>query len=296
MRPLDVTDSVRQRVELSYLVAAVGAVLWGTGPVLVKNLEIGGVAMNAYRWLVIALCVYAIDVARGQPMQRSAMRSAWLPGCMIGINVSLFFSAARETSVANATIINSLHPLVVAVIATRFLGERIGWRSAVSGLVALAATMVVVLGEPPDGVNTAWGDLLAVGSAITFALVYVASKQTRQKLSTTHFFTATSLWAAGVSAVLAIIVGQDLSFPVRSDWIGLLALVAIPGLLGTGMVWWSVGRIPVWISSALGLLIPVSAAAIAWLALDERLTLVQVVAMLVAVGALTSVVRERPTG
>ncbi|MEM9516886.1 MAG: DMT family transporter [Actinomycetota bacterium] len=277
-------------MRLGYLASAVGAALWGTGPVIAKNLQIGGVAMNAYRWLMIGACVFALDAARGRPLTTHAMRITIVPGAVIGLNVSLFFSAARETSVVNATIINSLHPIVVAVIATRFLGERIRMRAALWGALALAATIVVILGEPADGVNSAWGDLLAAGSAVSFAFVFIASQRARQQLPTTTYLTATALWAAAVSAVLALLIGQDLSWPVGSDWGGLLLLVAVPGLLGTALVFWSVGTIPVWISSSLALLVPVFAAVTAWIALGESMTVAQMVAMLVAVGALIGLV------
>lgn len=286
---------VPKHVELGYLASAIGAMLWGLGPVLIKNLEIGGVAMNAYRWAVIAVLVIVFDAVRGDPLPRSAIRSTWIPGCLIGLNVSLFFSAARETSVANATILNSLHPIIVALIATRVLGNRIGARSALWGAIALAATIVVILGEPVAGINSAFGNVLAVGSAITFAGVYLTSQRARQELSTTHYLAATSIWTAAVATVLALIVGQDLSFPVATDWLGLLALVVVPGFMGTGLVWWSVGRIPVWISSSLALLAPVSGAVAAWVVLDEPLTTLQVAAMLVAVAGLVGLIHDRPT-
>jgi drug/metabolite transporter (DMT)-like permease len=54
---------------------------------------------------------------------------------------------------------------------------------------------------------------------------------------------------------------------------------------------WSLVRIPLWIGSTFTLLIPVFSALLAWVFLDEAVSLVQGVAMAVVIGALAIVVR-----
>jgi len=54
---------------------------------------------------------------------------------------------------------------------------------------------------------------------------------------------------------------------------------------------WSLVRIPLWIGSTFTLLIPVFSALLAWIFLDEAVSLVQGTAMAVVIGALAIVVR-----
>jgi len=60
---------------------------------------------------------------------------------------------------------------------------------------------------------------------------------------------------------------------------------------------WSLVRIPLWIGSTFTLLIPVFSALLAWIFLDEPVSLVQGLAMAVVIGALAIVVRgqSKPT-
>ena len=53
---------------------------------------------------------------------------------------------------------------------------------------------------------------------------------------------------------------------------------------------WGIPRLPLWLSSTLTLMIPVLASVAAWVFLDEPLTVIQLVAMGVVVGALAVIV------
>ena len=48
-----------------------------------------------------------------------------------------------------------------------------------------------------------------------------------------------------------------------------MLLALVPGLLGHGLMNWSLTRIPVWLGSTLTLAIPVTSTILAWLFIDE---------------------------
>ncbi len=62
-------------------------------------------------------------------------------------------------------------------------------------------------------------------------------------------------------------------------------------MIGHTLMNWSLVRIPLWIGSALTLLIPVSSSLLAWVFLDEPLSAGQLVAMAVVIGVLVVLVR-----
>ena len=82
-----------------------------------------------------------------------------------GLDIVLFFSALRETSVANATVIGALQPILLAPIGVRLFGEQLGKRVVVWSVVAVAGTSVVVLGATGVPEWSPRGDLLAVGAS-----------------------------------------------------------------------------------------------------------------------------------
>ena len=58
---------------------------------------------------------------------------------------------------------------------------------------------------------------------------------------------------------------------------------------------WGISKVPLWLSSTLTLLIPVLASIAAWIFLDEALTVPQLIAMGVVVGALAVIVSAQTT-
>jgi drug/metabolite transporter (DMT)-like permease len=56
---------------------------------------------------------------------------------------------------------------------------------------------------------------------------------------------------------------------------------------------WSLVRIPLWVGSTFTLLIPVMSSGLAWLVLGEALNALQIVGMVVVVGALAVIVRSQ---
>ena len=71
-------------------------------------------------------------------------------GIALGADIALFFSAVKLTSVVNATIIGSMQPIVVGVVAAKFFGEKIGLRNVMWSLVALIGTVLVVAASAGD--------------------------------------------------------------------------------------------------------------------------------------------------
>jgi drug/metabolite transporter (DMT)-like permease len=87
--------------------------------------------------------------------------------------------------------------------------------------------------------------------------------------------------------------GQDMSIPNVNQWAVLLALVIIGGLFGHSLMNWSLTRIPLWIGSTLTLLIPIVSSLIAWIALDEALTAIQLGAIGLVIIALSVIITSQ---
>jgi drug/metabolite transporter (DMT)-like permease len=214
-------------------------------------------------------------------------------GIALGADIALFFSAVKLTSIVNATIIGSMQPIVVGVIAARFFGERIGLRNVAWSLVALTGTVVVVAAGADDGTSDLRGDLLALAAMLSWSAYFIASKNSKKTMTSTEFTAGTALWTMAICAPLGFVFGQDMSWPSATNWGWLILMAATSGLIGHAMMNWSLVRIPLWVGSTFTLLIPVFSALLAWAVLGEALTVVQGVAMAVVISALAVVVRNQ---
>ncbi len=292
------TVEVERRELPRGLVGALIAVCaWSTGTVMAKGIGMGGIAIGAYRFWLFGLCIVAWMWFRGTPFRWGIMRDSMWGGIALGADIALFFSAVKETSIVNATIIGSLQPIVVGIIAARFFGERIRGRDAIWALVALGGVFVVVSAAGGDGTSSLRGDLLALGAMLSWSAYFIASKDSKQRMSSIEFTAGTALWTAIICTPLGFLFGQDMSWPSAKNW-GLLALMAIgSGIVGHALMNWSLVRIPLWVGSTFTLLIPVFSTLLAYLFLDETIVVVQGVAMVAVILSLAMIVRgqAKPT-
>lgn len=282
---------VQREFGLALIGAALAVTAWGSAGVVIRHIDMGGLAIAVYRFWIYAIALMIFMGIRGTWVSVRIMRHTLAGGIALGADVALFFSAVKETTIVNATVIGALQPIVVGIVAWRFFGERIRGRDAGLGGVAIVAVVVVVAagtGRPEWNIT---GDLLAVGALLAWSGYFIFSKSSRTRLTPMEFTLGTALWTALINTPLAVVFGQDLSAPSGRDLVWLLVLAFGAGVVGHILMNWSLVRIPLWLGSTFTLLIPVTSAAMAWLFLDQPLGALQVVAMAVVLAALALMIR-----
>ena len=273
--------------------AAIAVCAWSTGTILAKYIDMGSLAIGFYRFAFFGLTIIAWMRWRGTPFRLRIIRDSMWGGIALGADIALFFSAVKLTSIVNATIIGSMQPIVVGVIAARFFGEKIGLRNVAWSLVALAGTVVVVATGAESDASDLRGDLLALAAMLSWSAYFITSKNSKKTMTSTEFTAGTALWTMAICAPLGFAFGQDMSWPSLTNWGWLILMAATSGLIGHAMMNWSLVRIPLWVGSTFTLLIPVFSALLAWMVLGEAVTVTQGVAMAVVIGALAVVVRNQ---
>ncbi len=251
----------------------------------------GGLAIGAYRFWIFSALIVAWMAIRRTPFTWRVIKLSMWGGIALGSDIALFFSAVKLTSIVNATIIGSLQPILVGAVAAKFFGEKIRPRDAIWSVVALAGVVVIIGASADDAVSNWRGDLLAAGALLSWSAYFIASKQSKGKMTSLEFTAGTSVWSGLICTPLGFLFGQDMSFPSAKN-IGLLfVMIAISGIVGHVLMNWSLVRIPLWIGSTFTLLIPVFSALLAWVFFGEGILFIQGIAMACVIGALAVVVR-----
>lgn len=272
--------------------ALVAMLAWSASGVITKGIHMGGLAVVLYRmWLYTAVMMAALAL-RHTRLTWAKIRLSLLGGVALGLDVALFFSAVKSTTIANATVIGALQPVLMLAFGRRLFGqaESASRREAGLALVAIVGVGIVMYGSRglPD-----WrprGDLLAFCGLLAWTCYFVFSKRTQQRLDPFEYSAATALIAAAVNTPIALASGQDLSLPSAGNWVWLVLLALGPGLVGHVFMNWSLTRIPVWLGATLALFIPVTSTLLAWLFIDEDVAAVQFVGMGVVLAALAAIV------
>jgi len=235
----------------------------------------------------------AVAYATGGGMSWSILRRGALTGVCFALSIITSFSSFRETSIANATLIPALQPALILVLAGRLFGERRTRSEVVWALVAFVGVTVVVLGA--NGQSASWyGDLLAIGNLLVFTIYFLLAKQARSgDVHSWSFLAAVFVIAAFVVIPWAIAVNGGVDTVHGVDWVYVLALVIVPGMLGHGLVTWAHRYVDVSVASMLTLANPIVSIVGAWLVFSEALSAVQVAGTAVVLVALGMIVRRQ---
>ena len=106
----------------------VGIVFYAMGPVLARSAETSGVLLSFWRlWIGTAMFAVAVLVHRlsGRALGTGrGIRLACLAGAIFSLNQVFFFTAVQRTSVVDTTLMGTLSPIFVALIAIPVFGER----------------------------------------------------------------------------------------------------------------------------------------------------------------------------
>ena len=271
------------------VVAAV--LLWGIGPILIKSIELPGLTMALYRvWLGFAVFL-VVALFGGRRLTRDELRTAFGAGLIFGVNVAFFFTALKHTSVADASLITALTPVLILVVAGPLFGERVTARDVGLTAVVLGGVVLVVLGSSGSPEWSLFGDLLAVGALVTWAAYFIASKRARRRLGALEFQVGAMLGAGVIMTPLVLLSGSDLALPQGDDWVWLALFVLVPGAMGHLVMSWAHRFVDVSVSSLIVVAQPVVTTLAAAFLLDESLGALQLLGGAIVLGSVAMVVR-----
>jgi drug/metabolite transporter (DMT)-like permease len=258
--------------------------------VVVKITHLGALAFAFYRLWMGAVIMVAVLALTGRRLSWSILRRAAPSGVLFGANLCFFFTALKQTSVADVLIVAALQPALTLMVAGPLFGERVtrhdvGWTAVSLGGVAL-----VVLGSSGTPVWSLRGDLWAVGALIAWTTYWLLSKHVRQEVRALEYMTAVTVTAAVVVTPVALLSGEG--FAVRwQDSLWLVLFVAT-AQVGHSLLAWSHAQVEVSISALLILAEPVISAVAALIFLGEPLPALSIAGGLVAVLAVGVVIRR----
>lgn len=276
-------------------VAAVssGVLLWAASTVIVKSSEVSGTTFAVCRLWVGVAALWLMGLATGHRPTREVWRATLLPGALFAANIALFFEALQRSTVANVTLITSIQPALVFLVAGRLFRERItswdvGWTAA-----SLAGIGLVVAGSASEPGWHPSGDAFALAAILIWTVFFLASKRIRTTTGTIEYFIAVLGVAAVVLTPVMLVAGGSFVDPTARDWL-LIVIVAIgPGTAGHLLVTWAHRHVDVSLSSVIGVGQPVLAAAGAAIFLGEKLVPLQAVGGVITILSVVAVVRRR---
>jgi drug/metabolite transporter (DMT)-like permease len=274
-------------------VGAVAVFAWGFGPLLVRGIDASAPTIVFWRLWMAAPVMVAAAYLTGGRLTVPLLKTAFFPGVLFGTSMIVGFTSYQTTSIANATLIGALQPALMLFIGPWLFGDRTAARQILLAVIALAGIATVVLGANQSSGASLHGDLLALINLGLWTMYFVRVKQVRNRgvhagaLIAGVFCVA----AVGVSPYV-LLTSHDLGAIHGTDWLPIIAMVLVSGLVGHGLMTWAQRHLDITLASLLMLGSPVISAVGAWIVFDQQLSAVQVAGALVVLAALGGIVYE----
>ena len=257
--------------------ASVAVVVWGIGPLFVKAIGLSGITVATYRlWFAIPVMLTILRFTGGR-LTWAIVKVAAPAGALFAADIGFGFSSFQHTSIANATIIGALSPVLILLASKPLFGDRIRRIDFLWFALAIGGTLVVVL-TGHDGGHRSWlGDGLATASLFVWTVYFLYVKRRRvDGVPAFAFMTAVIMCGAVALTPYAVFAADPVTRLHGLDWLWLFALILGPGALGHGLMTWATRYLNINLTSLMTLAGPIVSTVGAALFFSQRLSAGQV--------------------
>lgn len=213
----------------------------------------------------LVLAIAAIRSPRVHLDGRQARRLA-LSGVLLGLHFALFLGSLAFTSVASATTLATMAPVVVAVGAVVWLHEPPNRRMLTGMGIALVAAVALGITDllAVQGWDAVLGDAMAFTSAVVIAGSLVIGRAERAAVPAVQYSAIVFTVAAATMAVVVAVTGSPWVPWRGTEWLAVAGMVIGPQLLGHFLIQTLLADLqPVVVSTAV-LAEPIIASLLAW--------------------------------
>ena len=264
------------------LVLIASACVLAFAPILVRLTETGPAAAGFWRFAFALPLLFLLTVRPqflGGGAEGIGRPSKWmaLAAVFFVLDLSFWHYGIVMTSVANATVLCNLTPVVVTLFGWVVFKDRPRRLFVAAIGLAMGGAFAMSAGaDGNQGTNPPLGDLFSLSVALWYAGYFLAVKAARATAGAMRIM----LWSTGLGAPLLLVVslglGEDLVPASASGWAACAAM-GVMHVIGQGGVAWSLGRLPASLTAVIVLIQPVVAAGLGWLIFHETMTPVQMI-------------------
>jgi DME family drug/metabolite transporter len=262
------------------LLVAVAAISWGTtGATMTLLARESGTSPLVVGWARLAVAAPPLVAAAW--LRRTAADPRWraadlaacaVAGAAMAAYQLCYFRAVTLTGVAvTALLAICSAPLLIAVLAALWLGERPGARAAIALAMGVGGTALLVLdvrGGNAAGARSSLGALLALGAGLSYAVYAVAAKRVLDRV--TPIAQAAATFGLAALLLLPFLLGERaVGAQLATGWPLLVYLGLGPTALAYALFTTGLRRVPASAAGLVSLLEPLTATALGVLAFGE---------------------------
>lgn len=272
---------------LIILTTALAPALWGTTYLTTTTFLPEDRPLLAATLRALPAGVLLLVVCRRLPRGKWWWKS-WVLGVLnIGAFFALLFIAAYRLPGGVAAIVGGIQPLIVALLASRLLHERLTARIVAAGMTGVFGVGLITL--QAQARLDAIGILAAVGGTLSMATGIVLSKKWGQPEAPLTM-TAWQLITGGVTLLIVMLTFEGIpTTPLTPSNLGGYAYLSLVGTAFAYVMWFrGIARLPASTTAFLGLLSPVVAMLLGWTVAGEVFTPMQMLGIFIVLGSISA--------
>ncbi|MDO5667983.1 MAG: DMT family transporter [Alcaligenaceae bacterium] len=286
--------------QLGFVYAMLGAILFSSKSIVIKFIyqyDVDVATTLGFR-LLLAMPFFAavalsqmIKVHRGElaPVSlKNALKLIVLGFLGYYLASLLDFASLKYISVSLERLILLMTPSFVLLFSMLFLKKNVSRRQLISLVISYAGVLLVFVQDfSVGGSDIVLGSLLVLGSALSYSCYVIGAGELLREIGSTRF-------VAYAMLVSTFFVLSQLLFLHGGDWIiqplpvygWSLFHAVVNTFIPTFMLMWSVERIGAPMSTQLGLIGPISLLFLAWIFLDDPVTLMDWIGTIIVLSSL----------
>ncbi len=202
---------------------------------LVKRADAPGVLVAFWRMIAVSVVWNVVLWSTGRRVTMRDVRTVFLPGVFLGLNLTVFFAGATHNSVANAALIGSLSPFLIVPVGAWLFAEYINPRALVFALLAFGGVALVLFSAPPNGDASPQGNVFGFLAMLLWVAYVASTRRFRQEMDVTTFF-ATICPIAAVAVLPIAIAHGDVFGMSSTGWTYTLVLTFTSGVAAQGLM------------------------------------------------------------
>jgi len=242
-----------------------------TSPIIARYLEnVPAVSIAFWRMGFGSLILWGVGLVKKQvPLRNENLKRTLIAGIFLGIHFALFFGAIKLTTIANATFLGTLAPLITFLIE-KFILKRNHAPTLILGLGIAICGAIIIVGYRFDfSSNYTIGNLLAVACSIFLGIAFIISENVRKEVGTISYSRTLFSTASVTLFIIAFLMGTTLTGFSSYEFGGLLLLGIIPTILGHGSMYYAIRYVSPTVVASTPMGEPILASIMAWYLFQE---------------------------
>ncbi len=207
-----------------------------------------GTVTSFYRMVIATLALLPVFI---QQQAKVKFRMPWkwltlavLAGLFSAFDHAIWSTSIEYTRVANATLLNNISPLWVALVAMIVFREKLSSRFWLGLGLTLAGAGIVFGNDIISNPHLSWGDALALVSSLFYAAYFLFTQLSRRHLTTTTHVWLVCLSASLVLLVVCLVLDLPLSGYPAPVYMAFLGAGLVSQTFGYSVIGYALGHLP----------------------------------------------------